>query len=265
MEFLDLAFAVKLAATAAVVLLATLIAERAGAFIGAMIAALPISAGPAFLFLAMEHGPAFLAKSALMALALNAAVAPFLLVAALVVRRHGILAAIAAAFPVWLGAAALFLYLDIGLAAALLANVLAYGVCLPLSAPLRAGGAAIRRRRGLFDIALRVAAVVAVIAAALTAGRLLGPTVAGVAAVIPVIWLSMSVVVYARSGGGACSAILANGIPGMIGFVLALTALTVLPPLHGSGLALGSALALCVGWNLGLTVLRAARGRRRLA
>lgn len=47
--------AVKMAATAAVVVAASRLAERAGPLIGGMIATLPISAGPAYIFLALGH------------------------------------------------------------------------------------------------------------------------------------------------------------------------------------------------------------------
>ena len=82
MEYLDLAFALKLATTALVVLLATLAAERAGPFVGALIVALPISAGPAYVIVAMEHDAAFVAASAHASLTLNAAMGPFVVAAA---------------------------------------------------------------------------------------------------------------------------------------------------------------------------------------
>src|SRR5918999_485457 len=49
------------AVAAAFVVVATKAAERAGALIGAMIATLPIAAGPSYFFLALDHGPAFIA------------------------------------------------------------------------------------------------------------------------------------------------------------------------------------------------------------
>ena len=46
-----IALALKMLATAAVVVTASLIAERAGALIGAMVATLPIASGPAYILL----------------------------------------------------------------------------------------------------------------------------------------------------------------------------------------------------------------------
>jgi hypothetical protein len=60
-----LAFAAKMATSAAVLVLASRLVERAGPVLGALIATLPLSAGPTYAFLAAEHGAAFVAASAL--------------------------------------------------------------------------------------------------------------------------------------------------------------------------------------------------------
>ena len=58
----------KMIATAGIVVAVSTVVERVGPFLGAMIATLPISAGPALVFVAIDHGPAFLGASAQMAL-----------------------------------------------------------------------------------------------------------------------------------------------------------------------------------------------------
>jgi hypothetical protein len=65
----------KMLATATIVIAASVVVEHAGPFLGAMVATLPISAGPALVFLAVEHGPAFLQVSAQTGLAVFAATA----------------------------------------------------------------------------------------------------------------------------------------------------------------------------------------------
>jgi len=62
--------------TAALVVSASVAAEALGPFWGALIAALPVSAGPAYVFLAMRHGPDFIAASALASFAANASTGP---------------------------------------------------------------------------------------------------------------------------------------------------------------------------------------------
>src|SRR5262249_6085646 len=85
-----LSLAVKMAVTAAFGVAATSLAERAGAVVGAMIATLPIAAGPAYIFLALDHGPDFIADSALSSLVVNAANCVFAFVYTLLAQRRGL-------------------------------------------------------------------------------------------------------------------------------------------------------------------------------
>ena len=56
---------VGMAITAAFVVTASVITERSGPVIGALVATLPISAGPSYVFLALDHDAAFIAEGAL--------------------------------------------------------------------------------------------------------------------------------------------------------------------------------------------------------
>ena len=80
-----------MAMTAAIVVIASVAVERSGPFIGALIAALPTAAGAAYIILAMEHPPSFIAASAIGSLATNAAVSVFALSYAILAQRHGLL------------------------------------------------------------------------------------------------------------------------------------------------------------------------------
>ena len=86
--WLELAF--KMAMTAAVVVFISIVVERSGPFIGAMIAALPTAAGAAYVILAIEHPSAFIAASAVGSMAIGAAVAIFAAVYAILAQRHGV-------------------------------------------------------------------------------------------------------------------------------------------------------------------------------
>src|SRR6266478_5860069 len=97
----------KMAMTAAIVVTASVVAERTGPFIAALIAALPTAAGATYIILALEHPPAFIAASAVGSLAANAAVAVFALAYAALAQRHGIVLSITLALLIWFGAAAL--------------------------------------------------------------------------------------------------------------------------------------------------------------
>src|SRR5258708_35802562 len=96
----------KMAMTAGIVVTASVAAERSGPFIAALIAALPTAAGAAYIILALEHPPAFIAESAVGSLAANAAVAVFALAYAALAQRHGLVLSLCVAMLVWFGGAA---------------------------------------------------------------------------------------------------------------------------------------------------------------
>src|SRR5207244_10777313 len=82
-----LSLALKMAVTAGFVIAAAMVAERAGAAIGAIVATLPIAAGPAYVFVGLDHDAAFIAASAIGSIAAHAATAVFSL--AFIVLAHG--------------------------------------------------------------------------------------------------------------------------------------------------------------------------------
>ena len=253
---LDSVLAVKLALTALLVLVATGFAARFGAFIGAMIAAIPISVGPAYLFFAMENDDVFVAQSALTSIGINPLTVVFLLICAALVERYGIVVALAAGMGSWFVGAYVITQIGPSFELMCVVHVIVFAVCIYLSLPLLGDVSGQASKRGWFDIVLRVVAVVSVVGSAVIAGRLIGPKAAGVVALIPVVWISMAVVVYARLGGATCSAVLANGIAPMIGFFLGLSAVYLMSIPYGSMLALLVALVLSVGFTLGLALLR---------
>src|SRR3954471_22711459 len=80
----------KMAMTATIVVAASIAAERTGPFIAALIAALPTAASAAYIILALEHPPAFIAASAVGSFVAGAAVAIFALAYAALAQRHGV-------------------------------------------------------------------------------------------------------------------------------------------------------------------------------
>ncbi|MBY0299216.1 MAG: hypothetical protein K2X71_24800, partial [Methylobacterium sp.] len=117
-------------ASAAVVVLASYAVERAGPLAGAMIATLPLSAGPAYVFLALDHPPDFLRDSAVASLPAIAATALFILAYAALARRHGLAVSVGAALAVWLAAAPLLRAGVTGLATAAAAAALVILGCM---------------------------------------------------------------------------------------------------------------------------------------
>jgi hypothetical protein len=128
----DLAFILtlllRMAVTAAFVVSASVITERAGAVIGALVATLPISAGPAYVFLALDHDAAFIAEGALASLPINAATIFLALTYVLLAQRSTMLVSLAGAVTVWIALAALIRTVHWSLAGGLVANAINFQI-----------------------------------------------------------------------------------------------------------------------------------------
>ena len=117
----------KAVSTAMVVVVASALAEAIGPFWGALIASLPVSAGPAYVFLAMQHDAAFVAASALSSCAANAATGLFLIVYATTARRLRLWQGLGAALATWLVASVLMRQIAWTPATVVLLNLAVYG------------------------------------------------------------------------------------------------------------------------------------------
>src|ERR1700712_585373 len=116
----DLAFiltlALRMAVAAAFVITASIITERSGPVIGALVATLPISAGPSYVFLALDHDSSFIAQGALASLPVNAATIFLGLTYVVLAQRHSMLVSLSAAVAVWIALATLTRMIDWSLA-----------------------------------------------------------------------------------------------------------------------------------------------------
>src|SRR5438067_4931624 len=101
-----LTLGLRMAITAGFVVSASVIAERSGPVIGALVATLPISAGPSYVFLALDHDAAFIAQGALASLPINAATVFLGLTYVVLAQRHSALVSCGAAVAVWVALAA---------------------------------------------------------------------------------------------------------------------------------------------------------------
>ena len=240
-----------MAITAAFVISASIITERSGPVIGALVATLPISAGPSYVFLAIDYDAAFVAQGALASLPINAATIVMGTIYVVLAQRHGVATSLPAALLVWLACGVLIRSLRWTLADGILANVVVLAICLPVVQRFRAVKMPLIVRRW-YDIPLRAALVATLVATVVTLSSWVGPTVSGIIALFPVVYSSLMLILQPRIGGPATAAVIANGSWGLIGFGIAIVVL-LLGALHlGSPTALSLALATCVAWNLGL-------------
>jgi hypothetical protein len=252
-----LALALKMVTSAAIVVAASLIVERAGPFLGAMIATLPVSAGPAYVFLAYEHGPAFIERSSLASLVVNAATAGFIAVYAALAQRHRLLVSLGAAIAFWLASAWLASRIAWSLTGAIALNAVAYGGAI--FATRRFLKTTVRvpsRSTPWWAVAARAVSVMTLVAVVIAVGRLIGPQAAGIAALMPVVMTSLALVLHPSIGGPAAATVMVIALVGMIGFTAAIVVLHLTSVPFGSVAALTGALATCLLWNGGLTVRR---------
>ncbi len=238
-----------MAVTAAFVVIATATAERAGAFVGALVATLPIAAGPAYVFVALDYDSAFIAASALSSFVVNAVTAVYALVYAAVAQRRGLAVSLTSAFAVWAILAAMVRSVEWGPIGAVLFNVVVIGSCVALGRRFRDAPMPLVTRRW-YDVPLRAGMAAVQVAVVVALSTKVGPGVTGILAVFPIVLTNLMLILQPRIGGPASAAVLTNTISGLAGFgccvlVLHLTAVPL-----GSPLALTLALAVSVSANL---------------
>src|SRR6202035_3691226 len=117
-----LTLALRMAVTAAFVVSASVITERAGPVIGALVATLPISTGPVYVFLALDHDAGFIAEGALASLPINAATLWLASTYVVLAQRRSAAVSFAGAAAVWVVLATLTRTVHWSLAGGLLAH-----------------------------------------------------------------------------------------------------------------------------------------------
>src|SRR5881397_3527183 len=121
-----LTLALRMAITAAFVVTASIVTERSGPVIGALIATLPISAGPSYVFLALDHDAAFIAEGALASLPINAATIFLGLTYAVLAQRFSLWVSAGAAIIVWLALATVIRQFQWTLPAGVIVNAITF-------------------------------------------------------------------------------------------------------------------------------------------
>ena len=256
---------VKAGSTALLVVSASAVAEALGPFWGALVATLPVSTGPAYVFLALQHGTDFLAASALSSLAANAAIGLFLMTYAASARGASPWRSLGAAVLVWLLASLATQQVAWTPLTAVLLNLVTYGAGFALigvAQEMGAGPTPPVRRRPL-DLPLRAVAVAAFVSLVVAASSALGPEATGIAAVFPIVLTSLLAIVRPRIGGPASALLAANALRPMLGFGAMLLALHLLVRPWGVAAALVSALLVQVSWSAALLLLKRREQVRR--
>jgi hypothetical protein len=253
--FFWLSLVLKMAVTAGFVIGAAMVAERAGAAIGAIVATFPVAAGPAYVFVALDHDAAFISASAIGSIAAHAATGVFSLAFIVLAQRAPMVVSVSGAVAVWFVVAFLLRSVQWTFLTVAAANLALFAVCIPLTNRYRH----VRMPpivRKWYDIPVRAFMVACLVAAVVSLSGHVGPTVTGLLAVFPIVMTSLMLIFQPRVGGPAAAALIANTMWGLVGFSACLFTvhLAVIPLGIWGGLALS--LAVSVVWNLVLYWLR---------
>jgi len=215
------------AAAAVVVVGASVLAEAVGPFWGGLIVSLPISAGPAYVMLGLQHDAAFIAAGALGSLAANAVTLLYMLVIILLGPRLRWPLVLAIGLAAWFAVAWTVRQVAWDLAGVCLLNLAVFAITLWLSRPARRSGAVRPKasRRRWFDLPLRALLVGTLTASVVSASRWLGPSLTGMAAVFPIALTGLALVVLPRLGGDATATLFASTLLAMPGFAIAVLVL----------------------------------------
>ena len=258
-----LSLGLKLVLTAGIVVSASVVVERAGPLIGALVVTLPVTVWPAYVFLSLDHDAGYLAASARSGLAVNAANAVFMLVYLVLAQKHGLMASLLAAVACWIGLASFAHGLAWTLGGAALVNLVVFSACLRLSHRFREFQVP-RVARQWYELPLRTALVCALMGSVLLLSNWAGPGATGMLSVYPISTTCTMLILHARIGGRASAAVIANGLWGMLGIGGGLFALSLAILPLGNAAALALALAVPVSWNLSVWIARQ-RGSRAAA
>jgi uncharacterized membrane protein (GlpM family) len=256
--------ALKMVLTATVVVITSLVVERSGPFVGALIGAAPTAAGAAYTILALEHSPDFIAASAVGSVAVNAAIAIFAAAYSAAAQRHGLFVSLGVASAVWFAAAAALRLVDWTPLGAVLLNVAVFAMTIPLTWRYRAGGVPAKFRRTRFDIPLRALAAGIVVAVVTTASSSIGSFASGMFALFPIILGSSIVIMHPRIGGKVTASMLAHAQLPLIGLGLGFLAVHYLVAPIGVWAALGGGLVVCLMWSGALLLIRTQMLKRRV-
>lgn len=252
---------IKAVATALLVVSASVAAERLGSVWGAIIASLPVSTGPAYVFLAMEHEPDFVAASALTSAVANAATGLFLISYSMMGRRLPPWRCLATAMAVWLVAILLLQQATWHAPTAAGVNLAVYGLGLLLASRQRAADEMrvqpVSRR--WFELPLRATLVAGFVSLVVAGSATLGPAVTGFVAVFPVSLISLIVILTRRLGSPAAASLATKALAPMLGFGAMLLAFHLTVPSMGVDAAMGLALGISVVWSCVLLLVQGGR------
>ncbi|HEX5212019.1 MAG TPA: hypothetical protein VFW22_09825 [Pseudolabrys sp.] len=250
----------KIAMTASIVVAASVVVERSGPFIGALIASLPTAGGAAMIILAWEHPPAFIAQSAVGSMVANAVVACFALTYAALAQKRSLIVSIGAAFLVWLSAAFASRLVDWTATSATLLNAVVYPIAIFAGSRFRAAGVVKRVTLTARDLIWRAGVVTLSVVIVTAASSSIGSYFSGVFAFFPVAMGSFFVILHPRIGGPAAASVAGHVLAPLVGLGLGLLVVHLLAESIGVWWSYAVGMSICISWNAMLWLSRRLAG-----
>jgi uncharacterized membrane protein (GlpM family) len=249
----------KIAMTASIVVAASLVVERSGPFIGALIASLPTAGGAAMIILAWEHPPAFIAQSVVGGIVSNAVCAVFALTFAALAQRRSLAVSLGGAFVVWFAGALASRLVDWTVTGAMLLAAVAIPATILAGTRFRVETAVRRTAPSAADLVWRAAVVTFCVIVVTAASNSIGSYFSGVFAFFPVAMGSYFVILYSRIGGPAVGSVAAHVQAPMIGLTIGLVFVHLLAVPLGVWWSYLLCLATGLAWNGMLWAVRRSR------
>jgi uncharacterized membrane protein (GlpM family) len=246
----------KMGIAATIVVAVSIIAEKSNPFLAAMVATLPVSAGPALVFLAMGHDDAFMASALAGSLVTNIATSLYIAGYGWLAQKHSVLPALGGAFLFWVVGGWMLKQMSWSLLPALAANIVVYVALMLLTRRYLSALAGVVPPRPWFALPLRALAVASLVGAITILSDVIGPYGSGWLAVFPVVLSSLILILQPRIGGPAAATMIVSGLPGMVGFAFALAAASILSEPLGRYAALAVGLVITLIWNGALVLMR---------
>jgi hypothetical protein len=260
-----LALLMRMAVSAAIVVLASFVVERSGPFVGALTASVPIPAGGAYIILALEHEPDYVAASAVGSLAAMMVNAGFGVTYSALAQRHGLLVSIGGALGFWLAGSFLVSLVPWTIGPVVLLNIVLTPIALYLSRAYRIPAEA--RARGAIrrsDLFWRAATVSLFLGMVSVINYQLGSFGAGIFSVFPAIMTSLVIILQPRIGGKATASLMAHLQATVPGLAFGILSVYLAAPVVGSWWALAIAFVVCMFWNALLLAIEQRAASRRM-
>ncbi len=246
---------VKVVSTAAVVVGASVAAERFGPFWGGLIACFPVSAGPAYVLLGLQHDDAFIANAAFASFACSIATWVNAVTFARLGQRFGIYVSLGLTLVVWLIAALIVRSIPWTVPMAIVSTTVAFVVAIKLTPKISVKLDPNRSRvKHWSELPIRAALVGLFVATIVTVSEAIGPEATGIASVFPLATSSLAVIMARSLGMSAATAAVAATVKPMIGIVIAMFVLSQTAVLWGMWPAM--ALALVISMVVPLTIAK---------